>query len=53
MEHDPLRDYVADVEARLREARQIIEDLVVHARPSFPKTPFRKALDRAKAFLEM
>lgn len=39
-------------EVRLIRAEAIIKDLVDHARPSFPKTPFRKALDEAKKFLE-
>ena len=50
-------------ECRWKNAVTIIQDLVEHvdfvlqlrtpdARPSFPKTPFRKALDDARAFLE-
>lgn len=26
-------------------------DVVIHARPAFPRTPYRQALDRAKALL--
>lgn len=33
------------------EAVRLLKNLVDSARPSFPKTPFRRALDEAKEFL--
>ena len=36
---------------RLAQVEELLRNLVTHARPSFPKTPFRKALDEAKEYL--
>lgn len=44
------KDYIQS-DASLSQIRQALQNLVDVARPSFPKTPFREALDTAKALL--
>jgi hypothetical protein len=40
------------LEMRVRELEAALRELVNTARPSFPKTPFRAALDNATRLLE-
>lgn len=38
--------------ARVHELESALKDVVIHARPAFKGTPFRKALDKAQKLIK-